>query len=68
MDELNLNVSGCLKSATGVFETVVTNICTGAVSTVPHGTVDILGGVFIGASCILMVAAIAAFIRALWIT
>jgi hypothetical protein len=41
MDQLNINATACLKSTTNLLDTIVTNVCTGAVSAIPHGTLDL---------------------------
>ena len=54
MDQLNINATACLKSTTNLWETIVTNVCTGAVSAIPHGTVDLAGMVILFALAAIM--------------
>lgn len=42
--DINLNNAVCLVQKQNLTETVVTNVCTGAVIEVPHGTVDFIFG------------------------
>jgi hypothetical protein len=43
MDQLNIKATACLKNTMYLFETIVTNVCTGAVSANPHGTDEFAG-------------------------
>lgn len=51
--DVTLNNTACLIQKTNLTETVVTNVCTGEVTDVPHGTADYIGPAIIG---ILLVA------------
>lgn len=61
--DINLNKAHCIIEKTNFTHTVVTNICSGAVVEVPHGTVDYLGGLLIFLLVVCMAALVGFAIR-----
>jgi len=66
MNELDLNLSRCLVEKQNLTYTKVTNICSGEVYEVPHGTVDYLFGGFISLIVIIGIGTLAFAIYSLF--
>lgn len=60
--DVNLNNTACLVKKNNFTETVITNVCTGAVTNVPHGTVDYLGSIMVGIVLIMFISMLVRFL------
>lgn len=63
INDVNINAADCIVKATGFLATTVTNICSGAVTRVPHGGFDIFLGAFF---TLVTLGLIAGFFGAMW--
>ena len=59
INELALNSTACIRTASNIGETIVTNICTSEIVSVPWGSADMLS--FYGLSAIIGLTIIMAF-------
>ena len=63
MDQnVNANIAHCIQSVGHIGSTTFVNICNGATTTVPWGSVEWLGAIAIGLLCLFVAALLVGFL------